>query len=59
MVQWLRTLVALTEDLGSIPSTHLLGSQPSITPVAEADLLGHQAYGTHTYMKAEHTHKIK
>lgn len=25
MVQWLRTLVALTEDLGSVPNTHTVG----------------------------------
>jgi hypothetical protein len=25
VVQWLRTLVALAEDLGSVPSTHMVG----------------------------------
>lgn len=25
MAQWLQTLVALTEDLGSVPNTHMEG----------------------------------
>lgn len=34
MVPWLRTLVALTEDAGSVPSTHS-GLQSLITPLSE------------------------
>lgn len=35
MERWLSDLVfvALAEDLGSIPSTHMVALQPSVTPV--------------------------
>ena len=35
MAMWLRALAALAEDLGSVPSTHIGGSQPRLTPVQE------------------------
>lgn len=33
MAQWLRAPTALVEDLGLIPSTHMVASQPPTTPV--------------------------
>ena len=35
MTQWLRTLGALPEDQGSIPSTHMAAQDLSVAPVTE------------------------
>lgn len=60
MVQQLRARAALAGDPGSIASTNLVGSQPSIIPVAGADLFGHQAcMWVHIHTQKQHTHKIK
>lgn len=59
MVQWLKALAALLEDLSSISSTHPHGSsQLSVTlvPIA-SDILfwspGHQAHGAQAYMQVK------
>lgn len=56
MVPQLTALVALSENPGLIPSTHML--QPSIIPVSEApkpssDFHGHQAHMWYTYIHHE------
>jgi hypothetical protein len=55
MAQWLRALACLTEDLGSVPSTHLRhDSQASVILRESADHCRH-ACGEHTYMPAGKT----
>lgn len=61
MAQWLRALVTLAKDLGSIPTTHTGSSQAAVTP-APGDLMPclaslgathmrcpYSQAGTHTY----------
>ena len=61
MAQWLRTLVDLLEDLGSIPNTHTMAHNYLLTPVSEDPvisygLLGHCMYLLHTYTCYIHIH---
>lgn len=60
MVPCFRALIALTEDAGSVPSTHS-GLQPLITPLSEdpvpsADLHLHQACIWHMDKHVGKTH---
>jgi hypothetical protein len=58
MAQWVRTLVVFTEDLGSVPSTHITPIPGDLTP--SFDFHEHEicTWGTykhihiHTYMHA-------
>ena len=52
MAQQLRTLAALAEDTGSVPSTYMLAKQPSVTAVlASAGI----AYMLCTFIHTEKT----
>jgi hypothetical protein len=55
MAQQLRALAALLEDLGSIPSTYMGSSKPSITP-ALGDIT---PSGRHTCSQNTNVYKIK
>ena len=61
MSQQLATLIALGEDLGLVPSIHMIASQLFITPVS-GDLMsffGSQALYTHNallYKQAKHSY---
>lgn len=61
-----RRLNTLVENLGSVPSTYMVDSQPSVTPVPESDVpfWSLQAPDTHvastfTYMKTPIRIKFK
>lgn len=54
MVLWLRVQIALTEDLGSIASTHMVTHN---SPVGSCFPWA-PLHGAHTYLRA-HTHKLK
>ena len=60
MTEQLRALAALTEDLRSIHSTHMVVYQTSITPFPGNILLSSDSEGTkhacgaHIYMQAKH-----
>jgi hypothetical protein len=54
MVQWLRALAALAENMNSIPRTHVV-AHTSVTPVpgttgSSSDLHRHQAHKRYTYI---------
>ena len=65
--QWLRACVALEDDVSSVSSSHVPGSQPSGTPISEdpvasSGFLGHHARArthTHSALNAVHIHTCK
>ena len=62
MAQQLRALAALPEALGSIPRTHMMASQPSVTSIS-GDPTSSSAPGAHTEHRQTnrqnvHTYKI-
>ena len=62
MAQWLITLLFSTEDMGSVPSTHISTSQQSLTlvpedPTSASVLCGYQAYTRCTHLQGANTHE--
>lgn len=60
MTQQLKPLTALAEDLSPFPSTHMAGSQLSVTPVLKdpkpfPGLCSHCTHVVHTHMCQQNT----
>lgn len=50
MAPWIRALVALLEDPGSVPTTHMRASNQRRLPYQDAGV-------RHTHAQAEHSHR--